>query len=305
MLMRSQNDKLLPHFCQGVLAPREHPLREIASINYFEEIWSEEYVFIGPRPGIGRPGLLAVEGNMLLSLRIPRSRFKHEWVLQAQNLENGKVMWEQTVRQSGATKIAKNKIFVVTTRQITCGMEWRPECESIIVTAYDVDSGNEEWAKKYEGLLNVELLEVKGSSLIIHGSAKHGIRRATYIIDMRDGAFLQSMEAQRGGREIEEIRKPEPIPEDLRFSPLSNLFKQTGSLFFVSQEGRLLAVREEDQTIIGSVQFIPNDLYVSTTDITVTGGKSIVIVYFDDSRQLFAFRFPGQDGEGYRFEADH
>lgn len=278
---------------KNILAPTPHPPRIVTATTNFEEIWQNNDILIGGKTGRGSKGFLQSEADSIFSLVVLINPISQDWVLRKQKMNDGSIQWEKNLPMSvRAVQMDDQNLFVMTTKQIPCGGEWRPECESIIMTVYDAIDGEEVLTHTYEGLLNIGLVEINDSSIIIHGSANRGNRRATYFIDKMNGDLLQSTEPQYSLREINgQYIDPQSMLDDPNFIPISNVIEQDETIYFVSNESQLLALRKDSRSILGSVEFVPNDRFISPNSVTILADGNIIIVYFEDSRQIFSFRF--------------
>lgn len=274
-----------------IIDPTPHPLRTVSTIINLNEGWKGEDIFVGGKTLRGSNGFLEINPDAIYYLNVSRNFLGQDWTLRKQRIDGGKILWEQNIASPvRVAQMRNNKIFVITSKQTACGLEWKPECESIIVTSYDANDGQQIWAKTYDGLLNVEMVEIDDSSMKIHGSSNRGNFRATYLIDATNGDFLQSTDSQYGLKEmIDVFSNPQPLSEILDYTPISNIVSQNGFTYFVSDESQLLVITEDTNTVFASAEFVPNKFFVPPNTITVLVEESKIIVYFEDSRQLFTF----------------
>ena len=274
--------------------PAEHPLRTIAGSTNFEELWVNEDIFVEGHTGWGGRGFLQLESDSIYSLIVYRNPLGQKWILRKQLLDNGNIQWEKEF--PGLVRTAQmddQNLFVITSKQVGCSLLGEPDCEELIVTVYEASNGDEVWTNTYEGSLNVELAETTDSSIIIHGSGNRGNRRATYTIDKISGIPSPDTTPQYTLKEIySQYIDPQSILNNPDFTPISNVFEQDGVFYFVTDQGELLALHKKSGNIIGSVEFVPNDLFVPPDTITVLGEGDTIVVYFEDSRQIFTFHIP-------------
>ncbi len=278
---------------RNLFDPARHPLRAITGSTNFEELWVNEDIFVGGRTGSGSKGFLQLDSDSVYSLAVYRNPLVGKRVLRKQQLNDGNVHWEKIFYSPvRAVQMDDHKLFVLTSEQRACGGEWSPQCEVNIVTVYEADSGEEVWTNRCEGLLNVELVETTDSSILIHGSANRSNHRSTCIIDKTSGELVQNTYPHYIGQVPNQYIDPQSVLKNPDFTPISNVFEQDGVFYFVTDQGQLLALHKESGNIIGSVEFTPNDLFVPPGTITVLGEGDTIVVYFEDSRQIFTFHIP-------------
>jgi len=279
---------------KNILHPPRHPLRSVGETTNFEELWMSNDISVRGSTGSGVRGFLQLESNSMYSLITRKTLLGQDWILRKQQLDDGSVQWEMTF--SGLVRTVQmddQNLFVITSKQVGCSLLGEPDCEELTVTVYEASNGEEVWTNTYEGSLDVELAETTDSSIIIHGSGNRGNRRSMYTIDKISGLLLPNTTPQYSLQEIySQYIDPQSILNNPDFTPISNVFEQDGVFYFVSDQGQLLALHKESGNIIGSVEFVPNNLYVDPLAITVLAEGDTLVVYFADSRQVFAFRIP-------------
>ncbi len=279
---------------KNILHPPRHPLRNIVETTNFEELWMSNNISVEGATGWGGRGFLQVESNYVYSLVVYKTLVGQDWILRKQQLDNGSVQWERKFPSLVRTvQMDDQYLFVITSKQVGCSVLGEPDCEELTVTVYEAGNGEEVWTNTYEGSLNVELAETTDSSIIIHGSGNRGNRRSTYTIDKISGIPSPDTTPQYTLKEIySQHIDPQSILNNPDFTPTSNVFEQDGVFYFVTEQGQLLALHKESGNIIGSVEFVPNDLFVPPDTITVLGEGDTIVVYFADSRQIFTFHIP-------------
>jgi len=285
----------------NVVISSQHSSRHIVEQVHFEYLWSNDYTFIGGNRFQRPIGFLRIENGFILLLTVRQGWFGQNWILQKDVLQTGKSVWEINFDSTVIKGVINDSanIFVVSSIQRACGITWKPSCEAIRVTSYDISSSDEKWSQVYDGMLNIEWIEVD-EIIELHGSANRGNHRATFKIDSNTGVLIWDGEPTLSLQEISDKVKQQSeylIPQDIT-SPISSNFANCNNIaYFVTAYGVLFAVDQHSQSIIGMVDFSPKEYDINIFDVQIHCEDFFVVVYFEDSRQIFAFRFSKNDGD--------
>jgi outer membrane protein assembly factor BamB len=285
-----------------IVAPaRSTPLHIIEHV-HFKSLWVNEDTFIGGNIFLSPSGFIQIENDFLLSLTVQPQLFRQNWVLRKQKLQTGESVWEIDFGSEVIKGVINNtaSVFVISSIQRVCGNVWKPNCEAIRVTAYDLNSSNEKWSQVYNGMLNISWMELDKEIIELHGSANRGNHRATFRIDAKTGEMIWSGSPTLSLQEIREKVKQRSqyfVPKEITTPVISNVAECGTIAYFATTNGVLFAVDQDSRSIIGRVDFSPKEHDINIFDVHVLCDNFFVVVYFEASLQIFTFRF-SQDGNG-------
>jgi outer membrane protein assembly factor BamB len=205
---------------------------------------------------------------------------------------------------------------------------------AILVTAYDIDTGNSVWSSVYKGFGWVSHLDANENEIGIDGHNGHGLDRDATKLDARTGEILEGefaglntarrIRCQFGDmpyyRRLKDLpnchvviaRNNEILVLDLETNSIvwqensegtiSNLAVSNGIIYFLAQDGILWALDVQTGTTLGHVQFEP--VYPRNAepledsfvpDYTVVADGNGVALHFMETQQLFFFHFSRSD----------
>lgn len=136
--------------------------------------------------------------------------------------------------------------------------------------AVDVDTGDTVWETTFEGGVFKEPAITDGMLFVKTGL--YGQSGWVYAISKQTGALLWRTEKNVS----------------------TNVAASGEYVYYLTSDVQLQMINAVTGELVGSVDFSPNNLEGVATnlyDFYVVGDGNLIIVYFGDSRQLFAFRF--------------
>lgn len=281
------------------------PTREIMPSDSFELLWSRSEIESYNIAGVERNEIFVRiwEDNVFI-LNWDRT-WPQSHTFKKFDLLTDEVKWEVPL-QNRTSAISSNSHHIYSSWYIgtpdrkppglECGgmigdPKWDPGCDAIQVDAFDMVSGDITWSQVYTSMASIAHMFADDSLLKISGSGGQGAYEADLTIDAFTGDLMV-------GKDFEEFSKPDyaPLLFAVRISPssiVSNFAAGEGIVYFLTTNGELWAVDESEGMILGKQRFAgaENQTMSVLGNFRVTAEKNIVVVYLDDSRQLFAFRF--------------
>ena len=277
-----------------LVTPPRHSSRHVKEQFRFEQLWMKDDISIGGNRFLRPIGFIKIENEYLLSLTVQIQLFSQDWVLKKQNLQTGEDIWEIDFGPTVIKGVVNNQksIFTISSSQRSCGNKWEPDCEAIRVSSFDLNNGNEQWSQLYDGMLNIDWVEISENEMELHGSGNRGNYRTTFRIDLDNGQLIWSGDPLLSLQEIRGFAKQETEflkPPEIASPIVSNLAHCKNTTYFITELGVLWAVDQTSRSIVGKIEFSPKESNINIFEARVLCQNSMVFTYFEDSRQIFAF----------------
>lgn len=273
-----------------VARPIVMPEYEIVSATGLKNVWlltDVDMPFIEGNQLQRNEPFLTLDKECTIFLERVSSPWQHR--IKCVHTTTGETEWESIL--DGLINAAANNssyIFLVFYQRPPPGCRPIPECDSVRVTAYDITSGQTRWSEVFQGIGGVSQIDADESLVHIRGGGGHGAYVAAF-----------SIEASTGQRVAYQGRRPESRPLHQELSKLvgqdvvGNIVVSDGAVYFSTDDATLWALSEETEELLGKVRFAIDDpSFIESRDaFHIVAQGQIVLLYFRDSRQLFAFRW--------------
>lgn len=219
----------------------------------------------------------------------------HPYALKSLILLTGDSNWESNLTKlPNAATINSNSVVLGgllapnerPNRDVSCENEWESDCSAIYLAAYNLESGQLLWSNAYSGMGLIDQIVADNSTLHLTGGGTKGSFYSELFVNATNGV-LQSSQILTP----EDISIPTKLPfqvEGISVKMASPMAYGDEFLAFVANNGSLWILDQEDKSVLAILDF---DGPAVTDAVKVIVHKDIIIVYFRDSEQLFAFRF--------------
>jgi len=272
------------------LEPSASPPRTPTSTDV-TTIWTQTNTVLPPQSPTNQPFLSIADGCILL--------INSQENLRCLDIRSGQIKWEIEIDRYG-TDITNNEtsIFVATTARIRCaGVAYKPECDAIEVTAYDISSGETAWTNIYNRILTVRHMLANESWLRIVGGGGHGAYKANIIIDAITGERHQREKSEPSISTSIPLKELLPTVIAENKDIVSNVAITDDGYYFITDDAVLWAIDKITEQVIGKVSFEPASPTLDgwSNDYQVAAQNETVAVYFGDSQQVFVLNFLQSD----------
>lgn len=280
-------------FAVGCTPNKANHSPEISSS--FEELWSLSDVrtssnFAGPQ---GRELFMEISNDQLIYVDTDRP-----YILKSLTLSTGDSHWESNLSElPEAAIVHSNKVILGgllatnerPNKDVFCENEWDPDCSVIFLATYTMESGQLLWSNTYSGMALIFQIVADDSTLHLTGSGTKGSFYSELFIDA-DSGVLQSGQTLKP----EDISIPTKLPyqaDGVSVKMASAMAYGDTFSAFVANDGMLWVIDAENKSVLATLNFDGPDV-TDVAKVIVYG--DVIVVYFRDSEQLFAFNFLDQ-----------
>ena len=246
------------------------------------------------------------------------------------NLLTGEFEWQQK-QERPVSGIANNEHIIFfthntyTTPRYSGQTLTRPG--AILVTAHDIDSGNQLWSTVYEGFAGTSYMRTSESQILIGGHNGHGAYTDETVLNVGTGEILEGEDGGKVGTDIA-LQVTENLPTynhmaeltdnvvvlahspiiayDLKIDSIvwqteinrsfSNIVVSNNVIYFLDDKAILWALDGQTGAALGHVQFGPVDPgraepFGNYGGYSIVADGTGVALYFSETHQLFFFHF--------------
>jgi hypothetical protein len=221
--------------------------------------------------------------------------------LVALDLVTGETLWETKVPDHSVMRLHNDNFFVVSYQWLNLledapiGNNQVPDCSwggDASLLTYDSNTGQQLWGYVYHGVDSYEIF-FESPYVYLTGSNDHGSSRSIAQINASSGNLI-ILECNKWPANKFIPTPPDddgnnPFPYRVVFDE-SDLGAKGVLLFFVPEGNRFNILIGSTKEVLAYIDFGGAELNPYHIDLAIQ--KDIVVIYFNDSKQLFSVRLP-------------
>lgn len=281
--------------------------RTLNNSSQFTQLWNLADIIIPPlhisQKSQAQP-FMVLEGNELVLLG--RNKRESNLSLLKLDLLTGQILWKVESDKQPSILLFDHPILFLETdygHVASCDETQRPSCAGIKISTYNIQLEQQVWVNVFAGLPNISQIHLDDSGLIINGSGDHCTYEGVFIIDPQTGIEREAI-FQEGCLGMSVSNREGFDPYDLPFGlsqgsdisfvdTISSNFAVGNSIVYVlTTDAELWAFDEETRQLQDVLTFTPGDLPLRSQNMSwVIAQDNLVVVYFRDTMQLFAYQF--------------
>ncbi len=273
--------------------PNGKPLYPAPSSS-FSEIWNVSDmhlpVFRGHRLSAREPFLVL---NNKCVIFFGKHITDEQYSLQCLDTLTGDLDWKTELTGIAATVTANTDSIFVVLYQGSVNQCNEQKCDTVLVQAYERETGNIKWEETYEGISTISRIFADDEFVNIKGGGGHGAYTTAFSFIADTG---EQLEYQGNNLKFVQDDFYDDMPRSEQERIISNIANDDDTLYYLTYTAILLAKKIEDSKVLGNVYFELNTPALDGTDnylVAVT--EDIVVVYLGGSGQIFSFRFASDE----------
>lgn len=221
--------------------------------------------------------------------------------LQCLDTMTGHVRWQSALTTDAIAAVTRNSdfVFVVFSQGSVFNCP-EPECDTIKIAAFEIETGNVKWSEIYHGLGAISQIIAEDEVVHVRGGGGHGAWATAFSFVADTGERLSDRGPWPAIGRVDS-HKYYDLPHSFfegEVVIVSNVVKDNGIIYYLTNNAILWAFAEDTKEILGQVYFKPNEPRLVTADRYFITAREEVVVYLGGSGQLFAFAFSPNEQNG-------
>ena len=217
-------------------------------------------------------------------------------ILKSIDIQTGHENWATEIASSDAIGTNSNFVFVggmlapYVNRpdDVTCNsITWDIECDWIELAAYDIQAGKQLWSNVYPGMALISQVTADKSTLQIRGSGTKGASHSEFVISTHSGELL---EIQQPNNYLDTSPINLSVPENNTVQMATEISHGDSFSVFLSKDATLWLLDQNTDSVSETLKFDGPQIDFSDGSKVIVNGN-IIIIYFRDTKQLFAFKY--------------
>jgi hypothetical protein len=219
--------------------------------------------------------------------------------LNSVDILTGEILWKTEAVDASTIRMSDNKFFVIS-------YDWSPfykelyfdtkpsECSSdygsIVLLAYNAITGEKIWGYRYDGA-DTSYLSFDDTNVYLEGSANHATSQSIVQIDKNTGNNVSINCNEWPNKNIIPTPPRNEGGVSSTYIPIVNeqqTKRKNRDYPFIVEGSKLIALNGSTKNPIAFIEFSGEAL--NPERISIVNQKNVIMVYLQDSRQLFSFR---------------